>query len=300
MKLYHASLGLEVFMLYHKLFPDKKLSVLKSFGNIDNSMKEFTKSHRKKIESLIFDSGTWTLNNGKTDLSHRITLPNYKNYVTEFFHYFDFYFNFDSDFIGGSNETNYQNQIALEECGLRPVPVVHDIKGDEIDHYIDKGYPIVALGSTQIKSVDTLDYVMNKFKGTGIKVHLFGNTKFDFISNFPIYSCDSTAWANTGGYGYIKYWNPKKEGRNKTDTIYMEEYLDHNAKHKLTLSNYEYREELYQYLSETLSVTEQDLLGPDGAYCKQLVNLYFYVQLEEIINKIHQDKGFHSTTENHA
>ena len=298
MKLYHASLSLEVFLTYHKLFPDKKLSVLKSFGNIDNKMKAFFKTHRDKMESLIFDSGTWTLNNAKTDLRQRITLPNYENYVAEFGHHFDFYFNFDSNFISDSNETNYQNQIVLEGYGLEPVPVVHDIKGDEIDHYIDKGYSIVALGSTQIKSVDTLDDVMNKFKGTGIKVHLFGNTKFDFISNFPIYSCDSTAWANTGGYGYIKYWNPKKEGRNKTDTIYMEEYLDHNAKHKLIFSNYEYREDLENYLHKTLGVTERDLLSSGGAYCKQLVNLHFYVQLEKIVNQIHQDKGFHTTTGN--
>ena len=76
------------------------------------------------------------------------------------------------------------------------------------------------------------------------------------------------------------------------DKIYMEEYLDVNKKHKFTYSSYEFREELDKYLYKTLGVTEGDLLGPNGAYYKQLVNLHYYVQLEEIINQIHREKGF--------
>ena len=292
MKLYHASLTLKVFLKYHKLFPEKKLHALRTFGDLNHEMKAFCKTHRDKIGSLILDSGTWTLNNAKADLKHRLTCPNYINYLMEFKDHFDFYFNFDSDFLGDENDTNYQNQILLEEQGLKPVPVVHDIEGDEIEHYIDRGYPIVALGSSQIKNVDTLDSVMNKFKGTDTKIHLFGNARFKFISNFPIYSCDSTAWAQRGKWGFIYYWNPENDGIDKMDKIYMEEYLDVNKKHKFTYSSYEFREELDKYLYKTLGVTEGDLLGPNGAYYKQLVNLHYYVQLEEIINQIHREKGF--------
>jgi hypothetical protein len=292
MKLYHASLSLKVFLKYHRLFPEKKLNVLRTFGDLNHEMKAFCKTHRDKVSSLILDSGTWTLNNRKTDLKTTITCSSYKDYVEEFGDQFNFYFNFDSDFLGDENDTNYQNQILLEEQGLKPVPVVHDIDSDEIDHYIDKEYKIVALGSSQITSLDTLDSVMNKFKFTDIKIHLFGNAKFKFLSNFPIYSCDSTAWSHRGQYGFIYYWNPKKDGLDKTDKIYMEEYLDVNSKHKINYSNYEFRKKLDEYICETLGVTEGNLLGSNGAYYKQLVNLHYYVQLEEIINQIHREKGF--------
>ena len=156
MKLYHASLSLKVLLKYHESFPEKKLNVLRTFGDLNHEMKAFCKTYRDKVGSLILDSGTWTLNNAKTDLMNKINCKNYKDYVAEFGKHFNFYFNFDSDFLGDETETNYQNQVALEEQGLKPVPVVHDIEGNEIDHYIDKGYSIVALGSSQITSVDTI------------------------------------------------------------------------------------------------------------------------------------------------
>jgi hypothetical protein len=258
---------------------------------------DFCKTYRHIVASLILDSGTWTLNNAVTELKNKITLSNYINYIKTFGDYFDFYFNFDSDFIGDADETNYINQITLEGCGLNPVPVVHDIEGDEIKHYTDEGcekYPIVALGSAQIKSVRTLDNVMSKFEGSGIRIHLFGHAKFDLITNFPLYSCDSTAWSHRGQYGFIHYWNPKKEGVNKTDKIYMEEFMEAGKERKITFSNYEFRDDLDKYLFNDLGVTESDLLGPDGAFYKQLVNLHYYVQLEEIVTEIHRKKGFNT------
>jgi len=295
MKLYHASLITKALLKYHELFPDRKLNVLMSFGNLGHEMLDFCKTYRDIIDSLILDSGTWTLNNAVTELKNKITLSNYTNYLDTFAHLFDHYFNFDSDFLGTENETNYINQVELESHGFNPVPVVHDIDGEEIDHYVDKGceeYPIVALGSTQIKSVHTLDYVMSKFEGSGIKIHLFGHAKFDLIANFPLYSCDSTAWSHRGQYGFIHYWNPQNEGINKTDKIYMEEYLEVGKERKVTFSNYEYRNDLDQFLFDVLGVTESDLLGQNGAFYKQLVNLHYYVQLEDEINQIHLQKGF--------
>ncbi len=297
MKINHASLITKVLLRYSKLFPDKRLNVLRTFGNLSHEMMDFCKTHRGIIDGLILDSGTWTLNNAVSELKNRITLSNYINYFEMFGNYFDFYFNFDSDFIGDADETNYINQVMLEGRGLTPVPVVHDIEGDEIKHYTDKGcekYPIVAIGSTQMKRVSTLDYVMSQFEGTGIKIHLFGKCKFELLANFPIYSCDTTAWSHRGQYGFIYYWNPNKEGVDKTDKIYMEEYLKVGKEHKITYSNYEYRYELDKYLFDELGVTESDLLGSDGSFYKQIVNLHYYVQLEEIVNQIHQQKGFNT------
>jgi len=295
MKLYHASFKLRVLLKFHELFPGRKLNVLRSFGQIDSEQTDFCIKHKEKVGSLILDSGTWTLNNAKGDMRKRITKGNYIDYLEEVAKYFDLYFNFDSNFTDAGYEENYYNQLVLEAAGLNPVPVVHDIYGTEIDDYIRKGrYKYVALGSSQMTNVEAMDHVMAKFQGTGIKVHLFGNTTFNFLANYPIYSCDSAMWAREGGYGHIKYWNPKKPGADKSDRIYMEEYMGQDQQAKLTFLNYAYREDLENFLFDTLGVTYGDLMGPDGTFYKQLVNTYFFTKLEDIVNQIHLKKGFNT------
>lgn len=296
MKLYHASPNLRTLLKYHALFPDRKLNVLRSFGMLDKEDYDFCVKHRGKIGSLIFDCGTFTLNYAKSEATSSITLSNYKNYVQTFEKHYDFYFNFDADFSDDGFETNLYNQKYLESFGLSPVPVVHDVWGSEIDYYIDRRdkYQRVALGSAQIRNEETLGYVMERFEGSGIKIHLFGNTTFEFLVNYPIASVDTAMWARTGGYGFINYWNPRKEGLKKSDRIYMEEFVDHDAEKKVTFSNYEFREDLEKFLLETLDLTYQDLMGHDGSYNKMLVNTHYYVQLEDIVNQIHQQKGFNT------
>jgi hypothetical protein len=292
MKIYQASLTLRVLLAYHELFPERKLNVLKSFGTLNNESYDFCVTHRDKIGSLILDSGTWTLNNAKSDVKDRITLQNYLDYAKTVRPYYDLVFNFDSNFTEEGFEENYANQLTLERAGLDPVPVVHDICGDEIEHYLGKGYRSLALGSFQMKSVKNLEFVMDRLRGANVKIHLFGNTRFDFLANFPIDTCDSAEWAHTGAYGFIRYWDLGKEDFNKEVKIYLEEYLDVSKKRKETLSDFEHRTELLAYLKNELGVPEHDLLGDDGAFFKQLVNVHYYAKLEEIVNRIHRQRGF--------
>ena len=150
----------------------------------------------------------------------------------------------------------------------------------------------VALGSKQMKTLATLKKVMLKFEGTGIKVHLFGQTSFDLLANAPIHSCDTAMWAREGAWGRIRYWNPLKEGENKTDRIYLEEYIQTDSTDGITFSTYQYRKEFEEYLWNTFSLKYDDLIGKDGAINKQLVNTHYFVQLEKIITAIHKKKGF--------
>ena len=197
MKIFHAGMQLKVLLEYAKLYPAVKLDILKSFATIDHEIQRFCSDHRNKIGHLIFDSGTYSLNNSSRTPSG-VNLRAYKEYLLQFGGQFDWHFNFDSDFSGGDSPENYQNQLDLEAAGLKPIPVVHDIYGEEIEHYIDTGHKMVALGSSQITSVKVLAGVMQQFASTGVKVHLLGNVSFDFISNFPIYSCDTSAHALRG------------------------------------------------------------------------------------------------------
>jgi hypothetical protein len=224
----------------------------------------------------------------------RITLEGYKNYAQDFGSYFDFYFNFDSNFTDEGFGANLSNQIYLEKAGLHPVPVIHDIYGNEIPYYIERKYPLVALGSSQITDIYSLEMIVDRLQRAGIQIHLFGNSTFEFLFSLPIFSCDSTAWVKTGAFGSIKYWNPKKEGRDKTDDIYLEEYLNNFAKAKNSISTYKYRNDLKEYLHKTFGITLEDLLGSSGKFYQQLVNTHHFNKLEERINQIHQQKGFNT------
>ena len=294
MRIYLADFSLDVLLKYHELYPERRLNVLRSFGTPSKDTEGFLRTHRDKIGSLILDSGTWTLNNRKTTGGMKITLEGYKNYAQDFGNYFDFYFNFDSNFTDEGFGTNISNQVYLEDAGLRPVPVIHDIYGDEIPHYIERKYPLVALGSAQITDIYSLQMVVDRLQRAGIQIHLFGNTTFEFLSSLPIYSCDSTSWAKTAAFGEIKYWNPRKTGKNKTDEIHLEEYLNALAKKatEKTISRYPFRKELEEYLDKELGISGDDLYK--NKFYQWLVNTHYYVELEERITLIHQQKGFNT------
>jgi len=284
-------MSLQVLVRYRELFPDEKINVLRSFAIRDSDVAAFCKRFRPFIGSLTLDSGTWTLNQASSS-SGDISVEKYIAYLRIAAKYFDFYFNFDSNFESDGFDENYANQLKIEESGFNPVPVVHDVEGDEIQIYIDKGYRRVALGSRQIKTLATLEKAMMRFEGTGIKVHLFGNTKFDFLANVPIHSCDTAMWAREGGWGNIRYWNPHKEGENKTDLLYLEEYIQTDKTRGIPLSEYEYRKEFEEYLRDNFKLEYYDLIGDDGPINKQLVNTHYFVQLEKIISGIHKKRGF--------
>jgi len=292
MIIFNSSISLEILRKYKKLFPDRKINVLRSFAVLDNDVALLCKRLRPHIGGLILDSGTWTLNQAPAAIAANITVEKYIAYLRIAAKYFDFYFNFDSNFEPDGFEENYTNQLKIEASGFSPVPVVHDIEGKEIQTYIDRDYRRVALGSRQIKTLTTLEKVMLKFAGTGIKVHLFGQTKFDLLANVPIHSCDTAMWAREGGWGKIRYWNPQKDGENKTDRLYLEEYINTDQADGITLSKYQYRKEFEAFLWDTFKLEYGDLIGKDRAINKALVNLHYFVQLEKIITDIHKKKGF--------
>jgi hypothetical protein len=291
MKIFLSSLWVDVLKKYIELFPDSKINVLASFAALNYDVAKFCKRYRPKIGGLILDSGVWTKNNALSGTEH-ITVEGYIAYLRIAAKYFDFYFNFDENFNDDGFEENYTNQVLIETSGFNPVPVVHDINGDEIQTYIDRGYSRVALGSRQIKSRETLEKVMRRFEGTGIKIHLFGNTKFDLLAYAPIHSCDAAMWAREGGWGRVRYWNPHRERENKTDRIYLDEYIKEDNEEAINISTYEYRKEFEEYLWNTFKLEYYDLIGRDRSVNKMLVNTHYFAQLEKIITDIHRKNGF--------
>lgn len=290
MKIFQASFNEDILLKYLEFYPDRKPNVLISFGILNTNFESFLIKNRGKIGGIILDCGAWTLNSSK-GVTH-ISLNSYIKYLKRFGHLFDFYFSLDEDFEETGFGTNVYNQSRLEDEGLTPVPVVHDLYGSEIDYYIENKYPIVAIGSKQAKNISHLSIVIGKFYKAGIKVHLFGNSSYKYISKLPIFYCDSSSWAQAGAFGRINYWNPQIRNEDKTDAIYVGEYQRTNDKGGKTFMTYEFKLELKQYLKDNFDITYSDLLGPNGALLKQIVNLHYYMELEKITNDKHQKLGF--------
>ena len=291
-RMYQASLSLMVLLNYIKLFPKKVVNVLLSFGLVRNEFLDFLGKHRDKFGSLIFDCGAYSQNKSKgMDVSY-ISLDSYKDYLLTHGELFDFYFNLDSDFSEDGFSNNLYNQMMLEDAGLTPVPVVHNIYNEEIDYYLEHGYQRIGLGSPQINRQDDVAHVMRRTHGSRVSLHALGQTGFDLLAYFPINSADSAMWARTGGWGYLSYWNPEKQGPDKTDKIYLQEFLHADRTNKVDFFNYEFRKDFEAYLKHNFGLKYYDFFGRGGAYNKMLVNLHYLVTLEEVINRMHLELGF--------
>jgi hypothetical protein len=252
---YQASLNLAVFLMFIQMFPGMTVNILLSYAMLNPDVPDFLHTYRDKIGKIILDSGTWTLNKAKGVGVPHLTLDNYMRYLKRFGHLFDFYISFDSNFTEAGVEENQYNQMVLEDAGLHPVPVVHDIYGPEIDQYINAGYKRIALGSSQIRTQRDMAHVMRRLDGTGIKIHTLGKSGFNLLGYFLIDSSDSAMWAREGGYGYLCWLNPKREGDDKTDRVYLEEFLSVKNSHKYSYFSYEFKEDFDAYLLKTFNLT---------------------------------------------
>lgn len=115
------------------------------------------------------------------------------------------------DGIGDPLKT-YQNQLAMEERGVRPMPCFH---AGEDERYLDwyvANYDYISLGGmvgTSTKQLCIwLDRMWDKHltDGSGrakIKVHGFGVTAVPVMERYPWHSCDSSSWIQSAAFGSI-------------------------------------------------------------------------------------------------
>ena len=293
MKIYHADLTTEVVLRYKQLQPDRPLRVLISFGRRDGHHRDLMLNYRGLLDGLIMDSGTFTLNQNPKKFKKSITIDGFKSYMGIFADKVDFHFNFDEDFSKNGFKTNFGHQIDLEDAGLAPVPVVHDCYGPEIQTYIDRGHKQIAIGSGELRyaGFDELYRIVHGLYQKGIKVHFLGCTEYKKLAYTPVYSADSTTWNRTGTSGRIFYWNPDRIGYKKLDKI----ALDDKPPKRLTkyhIRDYLFRDQLEDYLCQELGLSIDDLLGEDRHFNRSLVNIHYFVLLEELINQKHKEQGF--------
>lgn len=115
------------------------------------------------------------------------------------------------DGIGDPLKT-YQNQWAMEQLGVRPLPCFHYGEDERyLEHYI-ANYSYITIGGMVPISTPQLfhwlDRIWNKYliDGSGrarIKVHGFGLTSVPLMQEYPWYSVDSSSWVQIGAHGNI-------------------------------------------------------------------------------------------------
>ena len=113
------------------------------------------------------------------------------------------------DGIGDPLKT-YQNQLAMESLGVRPLPCFHYGEDERYLDYYTANYPYITLGGMVPISTPQLyhwlDRVWEKHlvDGAGrpkVKVHGFGLTTMALVERYPWYSVDSSSWVQTARTG---------------------------------------------------------------------------------------------------
>lgn len=122
------------------------------------------------------------------------------------------------DGIGDPLKT-YQNQLAMEQLGAKPLPCFHAGEDERyLEHYV-KNYEYITLGGMVGSSTKQLciwlDRMWERYltDGSGrprLKVHGFGITAIPIMERYPWYSVDSSSWIQSAAFGSIitPDWGP--------------------------------------------------------------------------------------------
>ncbi|MGA2223149.1 MAG: hypothetical protein ABSH41_01740 [Syntrophobacteraceae bacterium] len=295
MRIYIVGLTVPSLLKYKVMFPTEQINVLLSFGRKDQDKWGFYVTHREKVNSIMLDSGAYTVNWSSRIPAH-LTIERYIDYAVHYGQYVEFLFNLDSDFsVDGhyKDRINFQNQVLLEAAGLDPVPVIHDICRSEIRDYIGRGrHGMLAIGSSLLDDPIGMKIAIHRIHTARIKVHLFGTTKFELLATNPVSSCDASTWSQEATRGYILFWNPKRKGTSKTDHIQFTQYKKKLPGSHIRLEEYDFLGDLIDYLRNIFGFGLSDLQGKSGLLNRQIVNIHYFVKHQERINEEHRKRGF--------
>lgn len=115
------------------------------------------------------------------------------------------------DGIGDPLQT-WQNQMAMEQMGVRPLPCFHYGEDERYLEWYIQNYDYITLGGMVPISTPQLfhwlDRIWEKYliDGSGrprIKVHGFGLTAQNLMERYPWYSVDSSSWVQIAANGNI-------------------------------------------------------------------------------------------------
>lgn len=302
MKIFLSSLSIPVIKRLHEINPSLRPNVLITFYGLDRPV-DYTKTYRSMINGLILDCGAFSLNRKKlSPEAHAIECDNlfrqYRDYTKLTQNDYNFLFSFDDDFTPNGFDHNLGRLMDLEAAGISVVPVIHNLHNHEIKYFIDAKpkYPIVAIGQCKEDDRDdlvTLFEAVDPLYRNGIKVHLFGMTTPKLISHVPAYSCDSIAWLEYASRGRALYHNPNNGSLHKEELIYFPDKQDFGIPgNSVYYKEYEYMDEFLAHIKLKLDLELDDLIAEQTKVMSlNLVNVLYFMELEERITKDNQDRG---------
>jgi hypothetical protein len=256
-----------------------KLNYLISYYYLGGQAYKLTEKYRHMIDLLFLDSGAYSVWTGQS----KITITEYLRFLKLYGDRFDAYFNLDDDF--DDPDHNQWNQQYLEEQlppgAKKPVPVVHS-KTDpfgEFEFYAQMGHDFIAIGSTTKIPSAVFDKIKNTYPN--IRVHMFGNLDRKILRDHTPYSADATTWADVAGIGDILYYDPDERREYPQISTGGKEVKDPTSVH---FKKFKHRQKLEEFLKNTFQFTYEDLLPRHGPRARQIINLYFFKQLEDHIN----------------
>lgn len=294
-KIYLSSFSFDILAEYRKMFNDAEINILLSYGTTSSDYYSMIETNRSMINSLILDSGAFSLNNIEGSNGKPINIDGFIEYCKTFQGQFDFIFNFDEDFNLNGFEKNYKNQKKIEAAGIKVVPVVHDYIGEEVaelDEYL-KSYDLISLGFSEHKNdKQKLAATVLKIKQAKKKVHLLGVSAYNRLKNLPVDYSDSSNWAQGQIFGFMYYWNAKNTPNDPELTLRFKDFEPNKSDSKKYLDGSLYFGEIMEYLKNELGITYQNLYGQNATFYRQLVNTHYFVKMQDRVREAHIANGF--------
>lgn len=279
MKLFAAISEAEVVKkLYEKT--GVKLNYLISYYYLEGQAYKLVKEYRSMIQDLYLDSGAYSVETGRS----KISITEYLRYLKLYGGHFDQYFNLDDKFNDPEHNENNQYYIHsyLPSTAKKPIPVVHDDKNPFADFrgYADMGHDFIAIGSKTKLSDATINRIKQEYPS--VRIHIFGQLDIDWFKKHKPYSADAATWVHTALFGDILYWDPNE---NVGHTIYMGA-TDRKDTDSVHFKKFAQKERVEVFLKDTFDYKYNDLLPKSSSKARELVNLYFYKQVEDYLTSL--------------
>lgn len=187
----------------------KKHNILESWHYVGKQ--SYVNNMRENGAKIFLDSGAfsaWTL-------GVELKVEDYVNYIKR---NQDIIRVEDGDLMAsvldgiGDPQKTFENQMAMEAMGVRPLPCFHANEDERYLEWYVKNYSYITLGgmvgaNTQ-QLINWLDriwdrYLMDPSGNAKIKVHGFGITAVPIMERYPWYSCDSSSWIQSTAFGVV-------------------------------------------------------------------------------------------------
>lgn len=255
-----------------------KLNYLIAFNYIGNQTEKLIKDYREMIDTLYLESGGYAVRQGKA----RVTLSQYADYLKAYGHLFDRFTSLDDKHNDLTHNLSnlYYLQENLPEIKDRLMPVLHELQDyiKEIKFLADHGFDHLAIGTP--KKIKDSVFEQTKQELPHMKIHLLGKLNRQILIKHRPDSADASSWLRAAVYGMVHYWHPEEH---KEYRIYVGEGEIKNRS-IVRYTNFKYKDRLDSLLTDVFKYTAQDIVTSLEA--RSMLNLYFYKQLEDYINKV--------------